>query len=539
VSRHASNADRAPLQRRILALWCPFLATDRLHTMRRISRSGEQADRPLVVVEKIHGALRLTAVDVAATRFGLTSGLTLADARARFPDLSVADANAKADAALIDRAALLCDRYTPLVALDPPDGLQLDITGCAHLFGGESALRTEIVTRIENMGLHVCATIAGTPDAARALARFGRTGVAPPGKDEALVRQLPVAALTGSAIDPLPAETVTALRRAGLKTIGALADRPPQVLAARFGQAFVSRLQRTLGREFVGITPLRPAPDIVTDRHFAEPLMHAEAIEGVLAMLAEDTASTMGERDQGGRVFSLSLFRNDGAVRRLTVETGRPSRDTKTIVKLFHERLASLADPIDPGFGFDTIRLAVPVTEPLGALQPRFDADAKGEETVGDLVDRLIVRFGADRVLRFEPCDTHDPDHAARLVTAARAHRPRRVKPSAIAWPAPEAGEPPTRPLQLFDPPHPIDALAEVPDGPPLRFRWRRVLHEVARAEGPERIAPEWWHAPTKAATRDYYRVEDTEGHRFWIFRHGHYAQDSIASRWFLHGLFA
>ncbi len=489
-----------------------------------------------MVVEKVKGALRVMAVDQRASKLGLTRGLTLADARARIPDLSVAESDVKADVAFINRLAELCDRFTPSVALDPPDGIILDITGCAHLFGDETNLRTKVSSRLSHIGVDVRATIAGTPGAARSLARFSLIGIASQGKDEELVRRLPVAALAG-----LERDTVVALLRAGLKTIGDLADRPSQVLAARFGQDLVTRLVRTLGRENARITPLRPLPAIIVERHFAEPLMQAEALEGVLSSLIDDAVCVMQERDEGGRIFEASFFRSDNAVRRLVVQTGRPSREAALILRLYRERLDTLVDPIDPGFGFDSIRFAAPVTEQLKAIQPGFDGGIVDDDTVSDLVDRLIVRFGSDRVLRFEARDTHDPDRRARLVPASNpsvsADR-NRVMPRTL-WPTPERGEPPHRPLQLFNPPQPIEALAEVPDGPPLRFRWRRVLHEITRAEGPERIAPEWWRKTGGAQARDYYRVENAAGCRFWVFRQGLYGQAEARPRWFLHGMFA
>jgi protein ImuB len=479
--------------------------------------------------------LRITAVDQRAVRLGLKRELTLADARACIPDLAVADVDADADARLIKRLAIFCERFTPMVALDLPDGLSLDITGCAHLFGGELDLRAEVANQLARLGVQVTGAIAGTPDAARALARFSRIDIAPQGQDEALVRGLPVAALAG-----LERETVVALSRAGLKTIGDLADRPPQVLAARFGQAFVTRLLRTLGRENARITPLRPLSAVIVERRFAEPLSQTEAVEGVVASLIEEAVLVMQERNEGGRTFEASLFRSDGYVRRLTVETGRPCRDASAILRLYRERLGTLTDPVEAGFGFDAIRLAVPLTEPLDARQPHLDGRAIENEAVSDLVDRLIVRFGRDRVLRFKPQDTHDPAREARLVSAANnsttAHRSGNPR---ISWPEPEPGEPPIRPLQLFDPPQPIETLAEVPDGPPLRFRWRRVMHDVTWAEGPERIAPEWWRKKVHETVRDYYRVEDAMGCRFWIFRQGIYGQGTAPPRWFLHGVFA
>ncbi|TCK30440.1 protein ImuB [Ancylobacter aquaticus] len=493
------------------------------------------APAPLVFVEKVQNALRLAAVDRAARRAGLTPGLTLADARARVPGLAVIDHDPAADAAFLEEVADDCDRWTPLVALDTPegvpDGLILDITGCAHLFGGEAALRTRLLTHLQRHGASAFAVIAGTPDAARALARsgqggVGRSGVVPPGGEAQAVAGLPVARLGVSA------EIVTGLSRAGLKTIGDLAARPGTPLAARFGRELLTRLERTLGREDVRLVPRRPLPECIAERRFAEPIARTADIEATLARLVDDLALMLEARAMGGRAFEACFFRTDGAVRRLKIETARPLRDGVALARLWHERIEALADPLDPGFGFDLVRLGVIRAEPLSPAQVSLDGRAVEEEEVAALVDRLGVRLGRERVLRFLQRDTHDPDRASALVPAGGVPLP---APS----PPPEAL---VRPLTLFDPPQPVEALAEVPDGPPLRFRWRRVVHEVARAEGPERLAAEWWRRPEAAPTRDYYRVENREGRRFWLFRAGLYEREAQGEagppRWFLHGLF-
>lgn len=471
-------------------------------------------------------------------RCGLSPGLTLADARARIPDLEVAAADPVADAACLNKLALFCDRYSPSIAVDAPDGLLFDITGCAHLFGGEEPMRDLVLSRLRRMGLDARATIADMPDPARSLVRFSQTAICPAGHDAKAVCRLPIAALRG-----VTADTLLALSRAGLKTIGALAERPSRMLAARFGQELVTRLAVTLGREASPLKPLRALPDIVVGRHFPEPLVQAGALEEVLGLLIAEAAEAMQARDLGGRAFEASLFRSDGMVTRLGVETGRPSRDASSIRRLFRERLASLAEPIDRGFGFDAIRLAVPIATPLAAHQQGLDAkDARLEDKeLDDLVDRLVVRFGREAVLKFEACDTHIPERAARRVTALEppgtGRRSKRGAPAAL-WPQPEGDQPPRRPLQLFHPPQPVEAIAEVPDGPPRRFRWRRMLHEVVCAEGPERIAAEWWRSPEQTPQRDYYRVEDRTGHRFWMFRSGTYGQPGEPPRWFVHGVF-
>ena len=515
-----------PMHRRYLALWFPYLATDRLRRLGRIPAFGAPAEKAHVLVEMQGNALRLADCDLRAVHLGLTRDMTLADARARIPDLVALEAEPQADRDFLDDVAAFCDRFTPLVARDEPHGLMLDITGCAHLFGGEKGLGILAGRSMQRIGLKLKAAIAGTPDAARACARHGRGGIVPPGQEEALLRALPVAALDTDA------ETVIALSRAGLKTLADVAARPTETLSARFGEALAVKLRCILGHEDRRITPLRPPPDCVVERHFAEPFADTASLETVVVRLIGEAARVLEARGEGGRVFELGFFRSDGTVRRLALETGRPSRDAKALLRLYRERIETLADPLDPGFGFDAIKLAVPVCEAFSTSQHGLDGRAVEEEAVADLVDRLVTRFGRDRVLRFAAQDTHHPVRAAKVLSAAAP------LPEA-AWPEPEPEEPPARPFQLFEPPQPVEAIAEVPDGPPIRFRWRRLTHDVARAEGPERIAPEWWRDGSDEPMRDYYRVEDAEGRRFWLYRIGFYEADSAPPRWFLHGLFA
>ena len=304
------------------------------------------------------------------------------------------------------------------------------------------------------------------------------------------------------------------------------------------------RLHRILGREDRRIVPLRPLPDCRVDRQFPEPLLDMRGLEAILSEMIGEAAMILEARGAGGRSFEASFFRSDGAVRRILVETGRPSRDAPAILRLYRERLDTLADPLDPGFGFDAIRLGVPVAEPLGPVQPGLDGRAVEDEAVADLIDRLVVRFGRERVVRFVAQDSHDPDREARAVPAARRATDQArtataglsagtgklrtpAKAGPLAWPRPEPGEPPARPLQVFDPPQPVETLAEVPDGPPLRFRWRRVLHEIARAEGPERIARGMVAGRPRASRPATISASRTlPGRRFWLFRQGLYGRE-------------
>ena len=484
--------------------------------------------------------MRIVATDRAASALGITLGMTLVTARAQKPDLEVRDHDPQADDIFLNHLAQACEIFTPLVALDGRHGLMLDITGCAHLFGGEVELRLRVCHRLARFRVEAFATLAGTPDAAHALVRFASVAIVMPERDGDAARSLPVDALE------MGKDTSLALIRAGLKTLGDLADRPSTVLAARFGMALTQKLGRIFGQDDWRITPLRSLPDCIAERHFVDPVAETDTILDVLEKLAIETNLLMERRALGGRLFEISLFRSDGVVRRLAIETGQAIRDAGALTRLIRLRIETLADALDPGFGFDALRLSVLRSEALAPVQKRLEGGEEGDLAVAELVDRLITRFGRSRVLHFAAHDTHDPVRASALVSVVRGDRPEH-------WPEQEPGEPPLRPLTLFDPPQPVEALAEVPDGPPMRFRWRRVLHEVTRAEGPERIAPEWWfqdhvmqdHATgqSELPTRDYYRVEDRQGRRFWLFREGLFEDQQTHRgqhpRWYMHGLFA
>ena len=489
---------------------------------------GRQPEAALVLVARVKGAQRLAAVNAAAQGAGLSPGMTLADARALHPQLAVADMDEAADRHLLKRLAEHCVRWSPRVTLAPPDGITLDSTGAEHLFGGEAGLAAQVEEALGEMGMGLRLAMAATPEAAQALARHGALAG---GDERQALRALPVVALG------LDDEATLALRRAGLKRIGDLAARSASSIAARFGAGAVTALRRLLGEEQSPIDPLAHPEPLHFERRFAEPVALQATIAACFADLLHEAALTLEERALGGRRFVLTLFRSDGARHRLAIETGLPTRDPAPVLRLFDERIAALADPLDPGFGYDRITLFVPLTEALAAHQPALDGKGGEDEALAALIDRLSTRLGPQALCRLVPHDSHIPEQAQLALPAIHAREP-------APWPEPPAGEPPLRPLFLFDPPQPVEVVAEVPDGPPHRFRWKRKLHEVRLYEGPERIAAEWWRRkggeePGKGGlTRDYYRIEDMRGRRYWIFRHGLYAEKP-RPRWYVHGLFA
>jgi len=492
----------------------------------------------------VRNAIRIVALDQRARARGLRAGQTLSDARALAPDLDCHPADDEGSRALLLTIAAWCERYTPLVALgaDPgrDHGLFMDITGCAHLFGGEAALIADLEARLRAQGLSVRLCLADTPGAAWAMARYGQAHIIAEGAHGEAILPL---SLSGLRLEPA---MVASLGRVGLKTIGCIAQLPRAPLAARFGARLMQRLDQALGRETEAISPIMPVAELSTERRFAEPIARQEDISQVIAALAAGIIEPLERRGLGLRQCRLKLFRVDGHVSGLSVQTARPLRDARMIALLFEDRIAGLHDDLDMGFGFDLIRLDVVHADPFEGAQAEMMAGVMGSQASGQghdaLIDRLGARLGLDRVQRFVLADTHIPERSfGREPVARLAPGGRGAGNAALALlPDPAApGEVVTRPLILFDRPELMQTIAEVPDGPPLRFRWRNVSYEVARAEGPERIACEWWRDGRGARSRDYFRVEDREGHRFWLFRHGLYGRETDDPSWYMHGLFA
>ncbi len=579
--------------RRVMSLWLPRWPTDRLR------RAAARADRvdpqprspspcplperrgferkrgggggkasegesPLVTAVTIGSRRLVAAANDAALAVGIVPGLPLADAQAFLPGLAVRAADAPGDAAALRRLAEWCGRWSPWTAPDGLDGIVFDITGCAHLRGGESRLAAEILGRIAGEGYAARAAIADTVGAAWALARFGKAGrgpvIVPPGGTRAALEPLPVAALR------LPAEMAAGLERLGLKRIADLCAMPRGALAERFGPALAERLDQALGAAGEPVSPLRSVPARRARLAFAEPIATAEDLARACRHLVAELCRGLAAEGTGARRLELACYRVDGAVERAAIGTARASRDARHLTRLLEEKLAA----IDPDLGIEAMVLAAPVAEPLRAAQlslsrlreregthakhgegegmgqlapgakpsPRSSpVNGRGGMVAADdaelaaLLDRLGNRLGLANLRRLEPRASHWPERAVAVLPAAE-----KAPQDAASWPRDRL-----RPVRLLAPPEPIEATAPVPDDPPILFRWRRRLHRVRRADGPERIAGEWWRRPSPATPddiRDYYRVEDAEGRRFWLYRAGLYRPDRPA-RWFLHGLFA
>jgi protein ImuB len=516
---------------RIASVWLKAWPIARFLRAQAAATPADAIDprRPFALVAPGKGGPRLVALNRAATASGLAAGELLTNARSKVLELQSRDADPAADDAALKQLALWCLRYTPLVApwnaANGADGLFLDITGCAHLFGGEPDLLADLGQRLRRFGLSPRLAIADTAGAAWALARRGsaENAIVASGEEEKALQDLPFAALC------LDDETRILLRRLGFRRIGQLLQQPRAPLAARFGAAFLHRLDQALGRAPEPLSPLAPPPVYHQLARFTEPISTADHVVEAATRLFRDLTRRLTEDGVGARRLRLLLFRVDGEVMSLALGLAAPSQDAGHIAKLIALRLERLPRGLEADFGFEAAAIHVLAAERMPERQAPLGLAGETAEPaeLAQLVDRLAQRLGAGAVQRLVPRQSHIPERA---VSAASTP----IIPSDWTADIPAT----TRPLLLLPQPEPAEVMAEVPEGPPRQFRWRGILHAVAAAEGPERIAPEWWHQQDGETERDYYVVEDADGRRFWLYRAGLYGRDGAPPCWFLHGIF-
>lgn len=473
----------------------------------------------------------VVAVNAAASVAGLSVGLRLPDARAIMPGLQIAPCDAAAEARLLERLARWAERYAPAVACDHGRGtaqLLIDVTGAAHLHGGEAQLLDDLRRRLDQAGIASRVALADTPGAAWAMARYGPAAVAliEPGRGPEALSPLPIAALR------LDQPALDMLRHMRVRTIGDVMALPRGGLARRFESdaeaALVTRLDQALGHRAEPLLAHRPVSAYRADHRCAEPLITGEAVAGLLPSLAEMLTIRLAADGQGARHVVLSTWRVDHAVTEISAGLSSPTRDPEHIVRLLIE--AGL-ERLDLGFGIDALRLSASWTEPLDASQLKLvrEAAAPVEEARGRLIDRLRVRLGPRGVRWSKPRASWLPERAERWSTAPAP----KATPAALTGP---------RPILLFDPPERVEnATALMPDGAPRVFTWRRVRRNVVKAAGPERVSPEWWRT-TGRRSRDYYIVEDDAAQRYWLYREGLFERAEVPDEerpcWYVHGLF-
>jgi protein ImuB len=562
-------------------LFLPNWPIDRLRRLGSVPSlgTGAPADEPPFATVIAAGGRRLiAAVNPAASAAGLAPGMPLADALSFQPALATLAAEPEADAAALNRLAEWCGRYSPWTAPNgaPGDagGVKIEITGCAHLWGDEAALAADLARRLARQGIGHRIAIAGTLGAAWALARFaagaGTPALPGPSEERAALAPLPVEALR---LDPI---TAAGLRRVGLRRIGELTAMPRDALARRFGESVARRLDQALGDLPEPLSPLSEAPVRRVRISFAEPIADPADLLRAAERLTQDLVARLAHEGLGARRLGLAFHRIDGRVEHIRLSTARPSRDPRHLAGLF----AAQFETVDPGSGVEDMILAVFAAEELPPEQIGFsngiEATAGG---IAPLLDRIGARLGLAALSHIEPRGSHLPERASICApVGAEGSDKSFVIPGRAKGASPESmntgfwnmdsglapawrpgmtgnkveGNVPPRPVRLFAPPEPIEAFWLLPDDPPFRFTWRRRPHRVRRADGPERIAEEWWTAAGSApafsprfspgAVRDYYRVEDEAGRRFWLVRAGLpglNANWDPPPRWFVHGVFA
>jgi len=515
----------------VLSIWLRDLAMDRWRLSQALAE-GEGADAaPTALVAETARGVRITAANRAGLAVGAQPGMMLADARTLCPALATAPSDPAGDLAFLERLALWAQRWGPWSALDAPDGLIVDVSGVAHLFGGEAALLADVRATMARRRLAARLAIAPTAGAAWALAHYGQDGAILQAGEDAAQRlaQLPVAALR------LDDDVLLVLRRLGFKRLGDLAGVARDALARRFRNRRAPaanpliRLDQLLGRVPEPSLPVIAVHDPLVQRRLVEPIRHRQLLDRVVTDLAQDMARELEGRGLGARRLELAMWKVDGEVLVRRLELAAPSRDCRHISGLFGRHL----DGIDAGFGIEMVRMCSIWSENVALSQGDLEAAAEHHGTsLAAFIDRLVARLGAKAVRRPVPRASHVPERAQGWKGV--------LEPEKTSQ---ERFEFHLRPLKLLDRPEHIAVLYASPDGLPRRFRWRGEVHEIARVEGPERIAPEWWRERGSARLRDYYRIEDSVGRRYWIYRDG-IAGDGRGSDaqgrppdWFLQGL--
>lgn len=478
------------------------------------------ASPPLILTAQVGRRLVIAAACPSAVALGLDVGMPVAQARALVADLDVREHDVVADASLLERLGLhAATHWTPIAMPTHPGGLLLDLSGVAHLFGGEARFCRRVVRFCQRIGLTATIAVADTPGAAHALARHGNAAVTivPPGSTAQAIAPLPVASLR------LEAHALEAARRFGLTRVADLLGLPRAPLARRLGRPAIERLDQALGRVAEPLEPIVPEVPVVVERRLLEPISTAEAIAQVGGDLVVDLVDRLRRLGLGARGIRLDCLRVDGTSQHLSFGTARATREPGHLLRLLVLRI----DRIDPGFGIEAMRLHAVRTDALAATA--LGAVLAGDRPtldIADVIDQLAGRVGSASIFRTAPVESDVPERAAT-----------RVDPLSVptGWPGYR------RPVRLLKRPEPISrVVALLPDAPPRRFEWRGMVHRVVAGDGPERIHGEWWRREGEVwAVRDYFRVEDESGGRFWLFRRGDGVDASTGDlSWYMHGLF-
>ncbi len=497
---------------RFMTIWFPYLHTDWF-----VRRQPDLKKIPFVLATPDHGRMLITEANRLAQAQGIDKGMEVADARALFPSLQVIDDAPGLSVKLLRGLAEWCIRYTPSVAIDPPDGLILDVTGCAHLFGGEEAYLKVIIDKLNSFGYHARAAMADTIGAAWAIAHFGKgISIIKSGEQQNALLSLPPAALR------LETATVELLQKLGLRQFNHFIAMPLAVLRRRFGSFMLQRLSQALGHEEEIVQPIQPIVPYQERLPCLEPIVTATGIEIALQELLNTICHRLKQEQKGLRNAIFKAYRVDGKIEKISVGTNRPSHNIDHLFKLFALKI----DTMEPALGIELFLLEASKVEDVSPVQEQLWNTTPGldDPALAELLDRIAGKLPTVAIQRYLPDEHYWPE---RSIKATRDLNER----SGTRW---KIDRP--RPIQLLAKPERIEVTAPIPDYPPMLFRYKGQLHKIAKADGPERIEQEWWLQ--QGEHRDYYYVEDEEGRRYWLFRLGHYTGDKT-QQWYIHGFFA
>jgi protein ImuB len=500
------------MQKRFVTIWFRHLKTDWFSR-----RQPSLKSKPFALAQPDHGRMVITAVNQIALAKDVFPGMVVADARAIVHGIHIIDDQPALADKLLKNLSLWCIRYTPLVAIDPPDGLILDATGCPHLWNGETAYINDITSRLKNFGYHVQAAISDTIGCSWALSRFSKGNtIIKPGDHMNELLAMPPEALR---IEP---SSVERLHKLGLKYVKDFIGMPRQSLRRRFGDNFLKKLDQALGYEEEFIQPVEEIELFQERLPSFEPIINLAGIETALHRLLDTICKKLSHEQKGLRAASLKCFMTDGKIESIDISTTNPTNNPHHIFKLFELKF----NTINPEAGIEVFVLEAKKVENIIAVQEKiWDApEISSNKNLSELLDRLTAKFGEGHIKRFVPDQHYWPERSYKIATDINDQ-------PASAWNTPRP-----RPIQLLEKPEPIDVTAPIPDYPPMNFRHKGILHKIINADGPERIEQEWWLS--EGEHRDYYYVEDEEGRRYWLYRLGHYDAEKNYC-WFLHGYFA
>ena len=499
------------MAKRFVSIWFRHLKTDWFAL-----RHPELKTIAFALRAPDHGRMIIAAVNATAQQQGIVTGMTVADARAISQNIEVADDKPEIWLKLLNRIAEWCIRFSPVVAIDPPDGIILDVSGCTHLWGGDKPYLTEMYKRFKNRGYDIRLAIADTAATAWAVARYGKDKpVIQPGNDAEALLPLPPEALR------LEPETIERLYKLGLRTVRQFIYMPQQTLRRRFGAHCIQRIHQALGVEPALLQPVIPVADYQERLPCLEPIATATGIEIALQQLLDKLCNRLQKEQKGLRKLCFKGYRIDGKTEQVDIATNSPSHHAAHLFTLFEIKLST----IEPDLGIELFVLEASGISNHVAKQEYLWGGTGGlhDIRIAEMIDRIAGRIGTQQITRYLPAEHYWPERSIQPATTLdqQVETPWRTsKP---------------RPVQLLSPPEPITVTAPVPDYPPMSFRYKNILHTIAKADGPERIEQEWWLQ--QGQHRDYYTVEDQEGRRYWIFRLGHYDDETF--QWFIHGFFA